>query len=127
MPAAWITNAPRFTAVAIDFENKKNIIVTLPGEPLLELGWMIRNLTLDAGFVATTMLAGYAQDHMGYFATGFFLRILILFVAVVALLFIFKKIANEYVLGGYESQLTLWGIDTADKIAAGVALAMSGV
>lgn len=40
-----------------------------------------------------TFLAGYSNSHMGYFATP-----------------------REYVLGGYESQLTFWGITTAQQM-----------
>jgi len=68
----------------------------MPGEPLLELGWMVRNDTLKLGFQETFLL-GYSQNHMGYFATP-----------------------NEYDIGGYESQLTFWGIDTALKIRQSV-------
>jgi len=43
-----------------------------------------------------TLLLGYSNGHMGYFATP-----------------------NEYNWGGYESQLTFWGEHTADKIRGG--------
>jgi len=87
--SGWITNQPRFTAIRIDIGTQHNVIVTAPGEPLLELGWWIRNDTLALGF-DTTLLFGYSNAHMGYFAPP-----------------------DEYDIGGYESQLTLWGIDTA--------------
>jgi len=102
MPEAWITNKPRFTAMSITSQGNKNILVTMPGEPLLELGWVVRNATLAAGYTGVTLLAGYSQAHMGYFAPPV-----------------------EYDVGGYESELTLWGINTADKIAAGVNLSSS--
>jgi len=74
---------------------KITLLVTLPGEPLLELGWEVYNDTLKMGF-DTTFLCGYSNNHMGYFATP-----------------------NEYDLGGYESQMTFWGRDTSEKIRAG--------
>jgi len=49
----------------------------------------VRNDTKDLGF-DVSFIAGYSNSHMGYFSTP-----------------------NEYDLGGYESQLTFWGIDTA--------------
>ncbi len=45
-----------------------------------------------------TLLAGYSNAHMGYFATP-----------------------NEYDIGGYESQLTFWGIETAHMIRSSCA------
>jgi len=85
----WIETDPRFTALHINVAGVHSIIGSIPGEPLLELGWWLRNDTLKAGF-ANTLLAGYSNSHMGYFATP-----------------------NEYDIGGYESQLTLWGYNTS--------------
>jgi len=95
MPASWLENNPRFTAVRFDVNDKSTIFVTLPGEPLLELGWWVRNDTLDLGF-NQTFLCGYSNSHMGYFAPP-----------------------DEYDWGGYESQLTFWGIGTAAMIRGG--------
>jgi neutral ceramidase len=67
-------------------------MVTLPGEPLLQLGWEVRNDSMDLGF-NNTLLAGYSNNHMGYFATP-----------------------NEYEVGGYESLLTMWGEFTAERM-----------
>jgi len=93
---AWIEQNPRFTAVRMTQDGVKNtVFVTVPGEALVELGWWIRNDTLKLGFQETFFL-GYSQNHMGYFATP-----------------------DEYDIGGYESQLTLWGIDTAQRIREG--------
>jgi len=92
---AWIEQNPRFTAVRISNGIKNTVFVTVPGEALVELGWWIRNDTLKLGFQETFIL-GYSQNHMGYFATP-----------------------DEYDIGGYESQLTLWGIQTAEKIREG--------
>lgn len=95
MPSSWIETKPRFTAVSTVLGGEKVVIVTLPGEPLLELGWWVRNDTLDLGY-DVTLLAGYSNNHMGYFCTP-----------------------DEYDLGGYESQLTLWGINTANMVRDG--------
>eukprot|EP00163_Fabomonas_tropica_P015439 TRINITY_DN28234_c0_g1_i1.p1 TRINITY_DN28234_c0_g1~~TRINITY_DN28234_c0_g1_i1.p1 ORF type:complete len:506 (+),score=121.43 TRINITY_DN28234_c0_g1_i1:33-1520(+) len=92
LPSSWIEENPRFTALRIDSGGKKWAMVTVPGEPLVELGWQIRNDSLALGY-DYTLLAGYSNNHMGYFATG-----------------------NEYDIGGYESELTMWGYDTAERI-----------
>jgi len=93
--SSWVENSPRFTALRIDIGTVKTVIGSLPGEGLLELGWWLRNDTLAAGF-QNTWLAGYSNAHMGYFCTP-----------------------NEYDIGGYESELTFWGIGTAQKIRDG--------
>jgi len=92
---SWVEENPRFTALRFDIHNKKVVMVTIPGEALIELGWMIRNATKDLGFDETFLL-GYSNNHMGYFATP-----------------------NEYDWGGYESQLTMWGSGTAAMIRDG--------
>jgi hypothetical protein len=43
LDSSWIDNRPRFTAIRFDFSGTNAVIVTAPGEPLLELGWWIRN------------------------------------------------------------------------------------
>jgi len=93
--SSWVEENPRFTAFRFDIHGKKKVMVTIPGEALLELGWMIRNATLDLGFDETFLL-GYTNNHMGYFAPWW-----------------------EYDWGGYESQLTFWGSGTADMICDG--------
>lgn len=103
MPEAWIENVPRFTALRIDTDSQKSVIVSAPGEALVELGWWIRNDTQALGF-DLTLFAGYSNNHLGYFCTP-----------------------NEYDIGGYESQLTLWGINTASMIRGGAKQAASGV
>jgi len=92
LPESWIEENPKFSAFSLVINGVSTVIVSIPGEALLELGWWIRNDTKDLGF-DQTLLAGYSNSHMGYFATP-----------------------NEYDIGGYESQLTFWGIDTASKI-----------
>jgi len=84
----WLETNPRFTALKINVNGVSTFIGSIPGEPLLELGWWLRNDTQKAGF-QNTFLAGYSNNHMGYFATP-----------------------NEYDIGGYESQLTFWGYNT---------------
>ena len=90
--AAWIGNEPYFTGFRFDVGGKHWVMATMPGEPLLQLGWWTRNDSLAAGFDGM-IIAGYSQEHMGYFATE-----------------------REYDIGGYESQLTFWGVHTANKV-----------
>jgi len=77
--------------------------VTIPGEGLVELGWEIYEDTGNMKF-NRTFLAGYSNNHMGYFATP-----------------------DQYDLGGYESQLTFWGINTTALVRAGCSLVASQV
>jgi len=100
---AWLEQSPRFTALSMEIAGKTTLMVTLPGEPLVELGWQVYNDTLKMGF-DNTFLCGYSNNHMGYFATP-----------------------NEYDIGGYESQLTFWGRDTAEKVRAGCSLVASQI
>jgi hypothetical protein len=65
---SWVEQNPRFTAVSFEIQGKKSIMVTMPGEPLIELGWIVRNDTAALGF-DNTFLMGYSNSHMGYFAT----------------------------------------------------------
>lgn len=95
LPSSWVEENPRFTAFSFSIHGKSTVMVTMPGEALIELGWWIRNDTLDLGF-DQTLLLGYSNNHMGYFATP-----------------------NEYDWGGYESQLTFWGVDTAKMVRNG--------
>jgi len=96
LPSSWIENNPRFTAFKFKINNKKIATFTVPGEALVELGWWLRNDTQKLGY-DVTLFAGYTNSHMGYFATP-----------------------REYDWGGYESQLTFWGIDTTIKIRKAV-------
>jgi len=98
----WITNRPPFTAIRLTVSGSTLLAVTMPGEPLLELGWWVRNFTEP--LADTTFLLGYSQSHMGYFATP-----------------------DSYDIGGYESQLTFWGIETAHKVLDGVKAAVAGL
>lgn len=92
LDSAWIEQSPTFTALSVKIEDVYTLMVTLPGEPLLQLGWEVRNDSMDLGF-NNTLLAGYSNNHMGYFATP-----------------------NEYEVGGYESLLTMWGEFTAERM-----------
>jgi len=92
---AWLQQYPRFTALSFTVNQKTTGMVTVPGEALVELGWWIRNGTMDLGFDQNFLL-GYSNDHMGYFATP-----------------------DQYDLGGYESLLSFWGIKTAQMIFDG--------
>jgi len=91
----WIENSPRFTAYRITINGVNTVFASIPGEALVELGWWIRNDTWDLGF-DLTFLSGYCNNHMGYFATP-----------------------DEYDVGGYESEMTFWGIKTAEMVREG--------
>jgi len=103
LPSSWIAENPVFSAVRIKANNKNTVIVSIPGEALVELGWQIRNDTQDLKF-DYTFLQGYTNDHMGYFATP-----------------------NEYEIGDYEGLLTFWGIDTTDRIRSACKTVASAV
>lgn len=91
----WMEESPTFGAFRFTVDGHDALLVTMPGEPLSELGSQVRNATLAMGF-ETVLLAGYSNAHMGYFATP-----------------------DEYDIGGYESQLTFWGIGTSDLVKSG--------
>ena len=96
LQSGWIETVPQFTAVRLDVNGKRSVFVTCPGEAIVELGWQVRNDTLKLGFT-DTFFVGYSQNHQAYFTTP-----------------------NEYVLGGYEAELTLWGIETSNRIRSGM-------
>jgi len=98
----WVENAPLFNAFRFVINGKSSVMVSIPGEALVELGWQIRNDTLDMGY-DNTLLAGYSNSHLGYFCTP-----------------------NEYDIGGYESLLTFWGIGTSALIRSGCKIAAQG-
>ncbi len=87
----------------MDVNGRAVVFVTVPGEALVELGFQIRNDTKALGF-DQTFFTGYSQNHLGYFAPP-----------------------DEYDVGGYESQLTLWGIQTTARVRAGVASVATAV
>jgi len=92
LPSSWVSENPRFSAIRFTIREKNTVIVSIPGEALTELGWWLRNDTLDLGF-DNTFLQGYTNEYMGYFAPP-----------------------DEYQVGGYESLLTFWGEKTAEMI-----------
>ncbi len=91
----WLPTLAKYSSVRLDIgvPAKSVAFVTLPGEPLLELGWIVRNTTQALGFNLTFLL-GYSNEHQGYFATP-----------------------DQYDIGGYESQMTAWGYNTALIVA----------
>jgi hypothetical protein len=90
--SGWVENSFRFSAMRFDIAGDKWALATLPGEPLLQMGWWTRNATRDMGYKGM-VLAGYSNNHCGYIATP-----------------------REYDIGGYESELTFWGIDEATNM-----------
>lgn len=99
----WIETTPRFTSVRMNIDGRNIVMVTSPGESLVQLGNEVKSDAREMG-ADLTMVFGFANAHMGYFAT-----------------------AREYDVGGYESTLTLWGIATADKVRAASSTVMKKV
>jgi len=99
----WVMNRPLFNAFRFGIRGNYSVIVSVPGEALVELGWWIRNDTLDLGY-DITIFAGYSNAYLGYFAPP-----------------------NEYLIGGYESLMTMWGIDTAIQIRQSVKSVASAI
>jgi len=86
---------PRFTAVSFSILGENTLFVSQPGESLLELGNQIRADSAALGF-NRTFLFGYTNSYLMYFCPP-----------------------DEYVIGGYECNLTLWGIGTSDLVRKG--------
>lgn len=96
LDSSWVENSPRFTAIRIDVADESNVILTVPGEALTEVGGWLRQDAADLGFT-TVFLSGYSNNHMGYFPSP-----------------------REYEVGGYEGELCFWGIQTAVKVRQSV-------
>jgi neutral ceramidase len=92
LPDNYVEQNPIFNAIKFTIDNVTTGLVTMPGEALMNLGDWIRE-DLAAMHFDQALLFGYSNSHMGYFATP-----------------------REYDIGGYESQLTFWGIGTAEKV-----------
>eukprot|EP00211_Chloroparvula_japonica_P002877 CAMPEP_0119124318 /NCGR_PEP_ID=MMETSP1310-20130426/3980_1 /TAXON_ID=464262 /ORGANISM="Genus nov. species nov., Strain RCC2339" /LENGTH=456 /DNA_ID=CAMNT_0007114257 /DNA_START=195 /DNA_END=1565 /DNA_ORIENTATION=+ len=88
----WTEEVLRFTGFRLSFSDKEVGVVTVPGEPLFSLGQQIRADNQELGF-KELFLSGYTNHYANYFATP-----------------------EEYVIGGYEAGLTLFGINTAEKV-----------
>jgi len=95
MPNSWWDAMPRFTAFGWELNSVKTLMVSLPGEAIVELGWWVRNDSLKLGF-DQTFIMGYSNNYMGYFCTP-----------------------REYLVGGYEAMLTLYGLNTAVMMRQG--------
>jgi len=98
---SWVENVPRFAGMRITVDNKIIGVASVPGEAIQELGTWIKDAGKSLGY-QETLIFGYSNSHMGYFTTP-----------------------REYEVGGYESQLTLFGIDTADKVRDGAKAALT--
>ena len=68
LPSSWVETRPSFSAFSFFLQEKNVLLVTIPGEALVELGEQIRSDAADLGFTQTFLL-GYSQNHLGYFAT----------------------------------------------------------
>eukprot|EP00753_Platysulcus_tardus_P013097 PLAT3615.5.p1 GENE.PLAT3615.5~~PLAT3615.5.p1 ORF type:complete len:483 (-),score=237.58 PLAT3615.5:182-1630(-) len=105
LDGTWVENKPRYTGLRWDIGGTSKIMVTLPGEALEELGKQIRGDSQGMGFAwEDTYLLGYSNNHLGYFTTP-----------------------NEYLVGGYESQLSFWGLQTGERVRAAAKLALEAV
>lgn len=99
----WVENKPRFTALNLLVDGTNTAFVTVPGEAIQELGYLIKRDAKQMGF-DQAFVFGFANSHMGYFTTQ-----------------------REYEVGGYESLLTFWGINTCDRIREGTSGALRRV
>jgi len=97
---SWVENTPRFAGLRINVDNRVLGVASVPGEALSELGTWIKTAGKELGYT-DTLIFGYSNNHMGYFTTP-----------------------QEYDIGGYESQLTLWGIGTAGMVRDGCKAAL---
>jgi len=95
-PESWWDATPKFTAFSFKLRNYTTLMSTIPGEAIVELGWWLRNDSIKLGFDQNFLL-GYTNNYLGYLTTP-----------------------REYLVGGYEAMLTLFGIDSADKIRRSV-------
>ena len=86
----WVDNDFRYQAIRIN----NDIIISVPGEPIREVGTLIKNAGKAAGY-DHAMVFGLANGHMSYITTE-----------------------PEYNAGGYEALLTLWGSKEADLVLA---------
>ncbi len=99
----WVETTPKFTGIRIKLNGVNYGIVTAPGEPIQELGRQIKTDGKSLGF-DQVLLFGYSNNHMGYFCTP-----------------------REYVVGGYESTLNFWGINTGNYIRGNCTLTLGKV
>lgn len=96
----FVENKPRFTGVNIGIGGKNYGFTTLPGEAVQEIAHQIREQAQRLGY-SDSFLLGYSNNHMGYFTTP-----------------------REYLVGGYESLLSFWGINTGNKVKDGALKAL---
>jgi hypothetical protein len=60
LDSSWVENDPKFSAVRLTVNGAHHLIVTVPGEPIVELGTWIRNETLPLGF-NNVLVFGYSK------------------------------------------------------------------
>jgi len=97
----WVETKAKFTGLRIKINGRNYGFVTIPGEAIQELGFQIKSDGLDLRF-DEVHLFGYSNNHLGYFTTP-----------------------REYIIGGYESILSFWGITTGEKIRSGARNALN--
>jgi len=103
LDATWVENTPRFSGVSITVGGKRTIIATVPGEALIELGGWIKSDGASLGY-SQQLIFGYSNNYLGYFTSP-----------------------REYIVGGYESILTMWGLNTSFLVREGAMTAMKSV
>lgn len=130
---SWVEENPRFSAVRLNVYGKNFVLATMPGEPLYELGLMVKADAAQMGF-DDIFIFGYSQNHMGYFCTPAECKFRTPFPSNnIPLKNIFKKFQIFFffffsdLIGGYESQLTFWGIDTALEVRKNVDIVMNAI
>jgi len=88
----WTEEVPRFTGLRLSFLGQDVLIVTIPGEPLLAVGTALKADCVELGF-DHCFISSLTNNYLNYIADP-----------------------DEYLVGGYEAALTLWGINTSTKI-----------
>jgi hypothetical protein len=81
-----------FSAIKITTNGQSTVLVTSPGEAIQEISHQIREDAKRMGF-QNSFFVGYSNNHLGYFTTE-----------------------KEYQAGGYEADLSFFGIETGKKI-----------
>ena len=85
---SWLSTTGPFKAMRLG----RVALAFVPGEPITELGWRIKQAGADRGF-DHTFVFGLANDHLSYFTTR-----------------------EEYQRGEYEGMSTLYGEGTGDAV-----------
>jgi hypothetical protein len=88
LDSSWLENEFRFQAIRIG----KTLLSSVPGEPIYDIGLIIRDNGVDMGY-DNVFICALANNHMGYITTE-----------------------EEYDEGGYESFFTMFGSTTGENV-----------